>query len=135
MSSLREKGPKLSTDIALYKLSQFSSCHYCLSKVSSCHDWYICHHSNQHLDYLDHHDDCHQVCNKHRRGDDGVHEVLFGSKRRLDGYSSLIRRQSNTLLSTHTCKTWLQKLKQFKLKRFDENVRLLRHCGGDHREG
>ena len=69
MSSLREKGPKLSTDIALYKLSQFSSCHYC----------YICHHSNQHLDYLDQHDDCHQVCNKHRRGDDGVHEVLFGS--------------------------------------------------------
>ena len=106
MSSLREKGPKLSTDIALYKLSQFSSCHYC----------YICHHSNQHLDYLDQHDDCHQVCNKHRGGDDGVHEVLFGSKRRLDGYSSLIRRQSNTLLSTHTCKTWLQKLKQFKLK-------------------
>ena len=101
---------------SIYKLSQFSSCHYCLSKVSSCHDWYICHHSNQHLDYLDQHDDCHQVCNKHRGGDDGVHEVLFGSKRRLDGYSSLIRRQSNTLLSTHTCKTWLQKLKQFKLK-------------------
>ena len=87
MSSLREKGPKLSTDIALYKLSQFSSCHYCLSKVSSCHDWYICHHSNQHLDYLDHHDDCHQVCNKHRRGDDGVHEVLFGSNADLmDSY-------------------------------------------------
>ena len=35
MSSLREKGPKLSTDIALYKLSQFSSRFSMKTKVDS----------------------------------------------------------------------------------------------------